>query len=124
RFIVHCDVYARFMEGMAAALQALHVGDPMDEKTQLGPLAREDLRETLHQQVQASLEQGARLVTGGHPINRPGWFYEPTLLGDVGPEMTAFQEETFGPVVAVISVDHVDEAVELANQSSFGLGAS
>lgn len=124
RFIVHRDCYSSFLDGLTQAFRKLRVGDPLEEGTELGPLAREDLRETLHQQVQASLKQGARLLTGGRPLDRPGWYYEPTVLADVGPEMTAFQEETFGPVAAVTSVDHADEAVELANQSSFGLGAS
>lgn len=124
RFIVHRDVYDEFVDGMTAALASLRIGDPLQPETQLGPLAREDLRDTLHQQIQASVKEGAKLTTGGEPLDRPGWFYPPTLLCDVGPEMTVFQEETFGPVAAVTRVDHVDEAVELANQSDFGLGAS
>jgi len=124
RFIVHRKVYEEFVAGMAAEMQRLKMGDPLQDKTQLGPLAREDLRDILHEQVQATLEQGARLITGGKSPESPGWFYEPTLLADVGPEMTAFQEETFGPVAALTPIEHADEAVELANQSTFGLGAS
>jgi len=124
RFLVDRRIVKEFTEGMAAEMRALKVGDPLQTDVQLGPLARDDLRETLHQQVQSTIRQGARLVTGGQKMDRPGWYYEPTVLADVGPEMTAFQEETFGPVATITSVEHPDEAVELANQSSFGLGAS
>jgi len=124
RFLVDRQIAKEFTEGMAAEMRALRVGDPLQADVQLGPLARDDLRETLHQQVQSTITQGARLVTGGQIMDRPGWYYEPTVLADVGPEMTAFQEETFGPVATITSVEHPDEAVELANQSNFGLGAS
>ncbi|WP_437226422.1 NAD-dependent succinate-semialdehyde dehydrogenase [Planctomicrobium sp. SH661] len=124
RFLVHRDVYEEFVEGMTAGLQDLKVGDPMQEETQLGPLAREDLRETLHKQVLATFKQGGRLCTGGTSPDRPGWFYQPTLLSDVEPGMTAFDEETFGPVAAVTRVDSAEHAIELANRSEFGLGAS
>lgn len=124
RFLVHRNLYQAFLDGMVAGMESLNVGDPLDETTQLGPLAREDLRTTLDEQVQKSLSQGAKLFTGGKAIDRPGWFYAPTVLADVGVNCTTFREETFGPVAAVTPFSDVNEAIELANQSEFGLGAS
>lgn len=124
RFIVHADVYEPFVEGFTERMQSLVVGDPEDPRTQVGPLARRDLRETLHQQVRATIQAGAQLCTGGRPLDRRGWFYKPTVLSDVTPEMAAFREETFGPVAAVVRAANLEQAVDLANQSSYGLGAS
>ncbi|MBW3597299.1 MAG: aldehyde dehydrogenase family protein, partial [Planctomycetes bacterium] len=93
-------------------------------ETQIGPLAREDLRDALHDQVERSVQAGAKLLLGGKPVERPGYYYEPTVLADVTPGMAAFDEETFGPVAAVIRARDADHAVELANHSTFGLGAS
>ncbi len=124
RFIVVAPLYDRFVEAMGARMAARAVGDPLEPGCEIGPLAREDLRATLHDQVERSIGAGARLVTGGHPLDRPGWFYAPTLLADCRPGMAAFDEETFGPVAAVARVDGADEAVALANASRYGLGAS
>lgn len=124
RFLVHRSLHSPFVERFAAALEALRIGDPTDEQTQVGPLAREDLRDDLHQQVQKAVAQGAKLVTGGEKLDRRGWFYRPTLLDEVSPGMTVFDEETFGPVAAVTAFDNDEEAVRLANQTPFGLGAS
>src|SRR5581483_1112887 len=99
-------------------------GDPADPITKVGPLAREDLREQLHKQVQASIGQGAKLLTGGKPVPGPGFFYQPTVLTGVRPGMAGFDEETFGPVAAVIRAKDPDDAVALANFSRYGLGAS
>ena len=96
----------------------------MDRATELGPLARLDLLENLHDQVRRSVAAGARLLTGGSRMPRKGYFYEPTVLAGVMPGMAAFDEETFGPVAAVIAARDVDDAVQLANQSRYGLGAS
>ena len=96
----------------------------MEPATQVGPLAREDLRETLERQVAASIRLGARVVVGGKRIAGKGWFYEPTLLADVTEEMPVLKEETFGPVAALLSVRDTDEAVRVANRSPYGLGAS
>lgn len=124
RFIVHSDVYERFVEAFVDGIRSLTIGDPLLENTQVGPMAREDLLNELHDQVMESIDQGARLVTGGKRLDRRGYFYEPTVLRDVRPGITAFEEETFGPVAAIIRARDTDEAIRLANQSPFGLGAS
>ncbi|MBV8689905.1 MAG: NAD-dependent succinate-semialdehyde dehydrogenase [Candidatus Eremiobacteraeota bacterium] len=124
RFIVEGDVYHQFVDKFAAAARAQTIGDPMDRATQLGPLAREDLRDALHRQVQASAERGARIVTGGKAVQRPGFFYEPTILADVADNMPAFTEETFGPAAAVTPAKDAASAVTLANDTMFGLGAT
>lgn len=123
RFIVDHNV-DMFEQTMAGIMQELIVGDPADRATQLGPLARLDLLEHLHDQVQRSLAMGAHLLTGGHRLDRPGYFYAPTVLTQVKPGMPAFDEELFGPVAAVVRADSVDHAIQLANQSRYGLGAS
>ena len=124
RFIVHAAIAEPFERAFAEKMAALRVGDPMDRATDLGPLARSDLRDSLHEQVRQTLSQGARLLIGGQPLPGPGFFYAPTILADVHPGMTAFDDETFGPVAAVIRAADADEAVALANRSKFGLGAS
>ena len=124
RFIVAKAVAKAFLDSMAAAMKALVIGDPMDEGTQMGPLARPDLLDDLHAQVTASVAQGARLILGGHRLDRPGNYYAPTLLADVTPRMPVFVQETFGPVAAVLTVKNEQEAVALANDTAFGLGAS
>jgi succinate-semialdehyde dehydrogenase/glutarate-semialdehyde dehydrogenase len=124
RFIVHQSIAARFEELFTAAMASLKVGDPMDRTTKIGPLARLDLVENLRRQVEATIREGARLLTGGRRRAGKGFFFEPTVLADVRPGMTAFEEETFGPVAAVIRANDVDHAIQLANQSRYGLGAS
>ncbi|MFP5308386.1 MAG: NAD-dependent succinate-semialdehyde dehydrogenase [Actinomycetes bacterium] len=124
RFVVVDAVHDAFVERLAAAFDDRVVGDPMHDATDVGPLAREDLRADLHAQVTHSVEQGARLVTGGRELERDGWFYEPTILADVTPSHTAAAEETFGPAAAVLRVSDEDAAIGTANASDFGLGAS
>jgi succinate-semialdehyde dehydrogenase/glutarate-semialdehyde dehydrogenase len=124
RFIVLKKVADEFGEALKRELAALKVGDPMDEKTDVGPMAREDLRVELHNQVVESIGQGARLLMGGEIPKGPGAFYPVTLLSDVTPEMTVAREETFGPAAPLIVVDDVDEAIRVANDSDFGLGGS
>jgi succinate-semialdehyde dehydrogenase/glutarate-semialdehyde dehydrogenase len=124
RFIVDGSIAARFETALAGAMDALVVGDPLDEATKVGPLAREDLVEDLHDQVERAVAAGARLVTGGRRLDGPGFFYAPTVLADVEPGNPAFDEETFGPVAPVIRARDTEHAVELANRSPFGLGAS
>ena len=124
RFIVVESVAERFVGQFAAALQGRKVGDPFDPATQVGPQARLDLRENLHSQVQESVKRGARLLLGGKVAPGPGAFYPPTLLVAVEPGMPAFDDETFGPVAAVIVAKDEADAIRLANASRYGLGAS
>ncbi len=124
RFIVEDGVYDDFVQQFAEAARAQKIGDPMDRATQLGPLAREDLRDALDRQVRASVERGARIVTGGKSVGRPGFFYEPTVLADVADDMPAFTEETFGPAAAVTRAKDAQTAVALANDTTFGLGGT
>jgi succinate-semialdehyde dehydrogenase / glutarate-semialdehyde dehydrogenase len=124
RFIVVDAVADAFVEEFVAATERAVVGDPMDRQTTVGPLAREDLRDELHDQLRRSVDEGAALLTGGEPLDRPGFFYAPAVLDRVRPGMTAATEETFGPVAAVMRVADEDEAVAVANDSVFGLGAS
>jgi succinate-semialdehyde dehydrogenase/glutarate-semialdehyde dehydrogenase len=123
RFIVVGDADS-FARHMADAMKGMKVGDPTDRSTQVGPLARIDLLENLHDQVKRSVAAGARLVTGGERLKRKGYYYAPTVLADVRPGIPAFDDETFGPVAAVVHAKDVDDAVRLANLSRYGLGAS
>lgn len=124
RFIVEAPVVDQFTELMAAGLEKAVMGDPRDEATTLGPMARVDLRDELHDQVERSVSDGARLVMGGKVPDGPGAFYPPTLLADVTEGMAVYHEETFGPVAAVIAADDVDDAIRIANDTEFGLGAA
>jgi len=124
RFLVEEAVADRFEAEFVRRMEALRVGDPMDRETEVGPLAREDLLTALDDQVSRSVAAGARLATGGRRLDRKGWFYPPTVLLGVRPGMPAFDEETFGPVAAVTRARDAAEAIELANRSRFGLGAS
>mgnify|MGYP006273230693 CR=1 FL=1 len=124
RFIVEAPVAKTFTEALVDQVEALAVGDPMDDMTDIGPMAREDLRDGLHDQVERSIGDGAIALTGGHPLHRSGFFYAPTVLSEVQPGTVAFQEELFGPVASVIVADDVDHAVALANDTRFGLGGS
>lgn len=123
RFIVVESVRREFEGRLAEAISALRVGDPLDPATQLGPLAREDLRKTLDRQVGESVRQGARVVTGGHVIGRSGYYYAPTLLVGATLSMPAVSEETFGPVAPVIVARDTEHAVQIANDSLYGLAA-
>jgi succinate-semialdehyde dehydrogenase / glutarate-semialdehyde dehydrogenase len=124
RFIVHRAVAESFIDGFVARTRALVVGDPMDEATDVGPLATEAIRDELADQVERSVRCGATVRTGGRAPDRPGWFYEPTVLTDLEADNPALREETFGPVAAIVTVGSVEEAVARANDSEFGLGAS
>ena len=117
-------VAEQFLEWFKAELASRRVGDPLDRETQVGPQARRDLRDALHRQVQESIKRGARLLLGGEVPAGQGAFYPPTLLVAVSKGMPAFDEETFGPVAAVISAKDETDAVRVANDSTFGLGAS
>jgi len=124
RFIVEEPLAEEFARRFSEHLSGLRLGDPVDPDTDVGPMAREDLRDELHDQVTRSVDAGARIRTGGEMPNGRGYFYPPTLLDGVEPGMAAFDEETFGPVAAVTVARDVDHAIELANKSTFGLGAS
>ncbi|MBX3274333.1 MAG: aldehyde dehydrogenase family protein [Sandaracinaceae bacterium] len=124
RLLVAAAVHDAFVERLAARLAAIRVGDPSEPETDMGPLAREDLRAELHRQVAGSLAMGARARLGGAIPEGPGWFYPVTLLTDVTPEMPVFREETFGPVAAVTRVAGEAEALALANATEYGLAAS
>ncbi|HEV2751302.1 MAG TPA: NAD-dependent succinate-semialdehyde dehydrogenase [Gemmatimonadales bacterium] len=124
RFIVIESVADRFLGLFTAAMQAYRVGDPLAPGTQIGPQARLDLRANLQRQVEASIRRGARVVLGGQVPAGPGAFYPPTVLVDVEPGSPAFDQETFGPVAAVVRATDEADAVRLANASPYGLGAS
>jgi len=124
RFIVVGEVADEFEKRLADHASQLRVGDPRDPATQMGPLAREDLRDVLERQLRESVAAGAHLATGGHRVGDRGWFLEPTVIVDCTPEMTAFREETFGPLAAVTRVGDEDEAVRVANESPYGLGGN
>ena len=124
RFIVHEVVYDEYVDRLVAAFEELTVGDPMDEATDVGPQADPDLMAELHEQIRESVEAGATVLTGGEPLDREGAYYPPTVLTDVPAGCPADTEETFGPVAAVYEVETEAEAVALANDTRFGLGAS
>ena len=124
RFIVHADIAEAFIRGFVERMRALTVGDPLDQATQIGPLATESIRDGLHDQVQRSVRAGARVLLGGEPLDRPGWFYAPTVLVDAPAGSPARVEELFGPVATIVVVRDVDEAIAVANETSFGLGAA
>ncbi|MDJ1430622.1 NAD-dependent succinate-semialdehyde dehydrogenase [Halostagnicola sp. A-GB9-2] len=124
RFIVVDDVYDEFLERFVERMDGRVVGDPMDEETDIGPQAREDLMETLDEQVQETVDQGAELHIGGEPMDREGAFYPPTVLSDVPEGSPADHEELFGPVATVFRVPDEEAAIEKANDTRFGLGAS
>ena len=124
RFMIPRQLAADVERRFVAAMSAKVVGDPMRDGTHVGPLARRDLRDQLHAQVEASRRAGARCLLGGKLPGGPGAFYPPTVLAGVGPGMPAYDEELFGPVAALIPVDGEDEAIRVANDSIFGLGAA
>jgi succinate-semialdehyde dehydrogenase/glutarate-semialdehyde dehydrogenase len=124
RFIVSEAVAEPFLERFVAAMRALRIGDPLDPATEVGPIARSDLVETLSAQVNDAVARGARVLTGGAPIERAGHYYPPTVLVDVPADSRAYVEEVFGPVASVFRVRSLDEAIALANDTRYGLGAS
>ncbi|HEX9630246.1 MAG TPA: aldehyde dehydrogenase family protein, partial [Pyrinomonadaceae bacterium] len=124
RFIVSKEIYAEFEGRFIAEMKALAVGDPTDEGTEIGPLATEQILKDVAEQVKTSVAAGAILLTGGKKLERPGNFYQPTVLANIPKDSPAYSEEVFGPVALLFSVDNIDEAIELANATTFGLGAS
>jgi succinate-semialdehyde dehydrogenase/glutarate-semialdehyde dehydrogenase len=124
RFVVHEAVYDEFTRRFVAGMERLRVGDPMDPDTDVGPLATPGIRDDLERQVRASVAAGARVLTGGRRLEGPGNYYLPTVLADVPRSAPAYCEELFGPVATLFRARDVDEALHLANESDFGLGAS
>jgi succinate-semialdehyde dehydrogenase/glutarate-semialdehyde dehydrogenase len=124
RFIVAEPVADEFLRRFVAKMEGLRVGDPFDEKTELGPLSTPDGVKDLDADVQKSVQAGAKVLTGGHPLKRPGNFYAPTVLTDIPKNSPAYGEEFFGPVASVFRVEDQDEAIQLANDVRFGLGSS
>ncbi|HEX7605775.1 MAG TPA: NAD-dependent succinate-semialdehyde dehydrogenase, partial [Usitatibacter sp.] len=124
RFIVAAAVLGEFTDRFVALMKAKKVGDPFDEATEVGPLARHDLRAGLHKQVLASIERGAKVLLGAELPSGPGAFYPPTVLAGVRPGNPAFDEELFGPVAALVEAKDEADAVRLANATTFGLGAA
>jgi succinate-semialdehyde dehydrogenase/glutarate-semialdehyde dehydrogenase len=124
RFIIHESVAADFEKKFVTRMKNLRIGDPFDEKTELGPLATASAVKDLDADVQKSIKAGAKLLTGGHKLELPGNYYAPTVLTDIPKESPAYREEFFGPVASLFRVKDIDEAIRLANDSRFGLGAS
>jgi succinate-semialdehyde dehydrogenase/glutarate-semialdehyde dehydrogenase len=124
RFIVAAPIAEEFERRFAARLRTICVGDPLHERTELGPLARGSVRDDLDEQVERSVAAGARVVVGGTPLPGRGFFYPATLLADVPPDTPAYRDELFGPVASLFRVADVDEAIRLANDTRFGLGCS
>jgi succinate-semialdehyde dehydrogenase / glutarate-semialdehyde dehydrogenase len=124
RFIVHTDVFDAFADAFAARMDALRVGDPMDPATDIGPLATEQGRADIEEQVGDAVRQGARVLCGGRRPDSDGWFYPPTVVTDLTPTMRMWTEEVFGPVAGLFRAASYDEAIELANGTNFGLGSN
>jgi len=124
RFIVADQIADKFQRAFVAQMESLKVGDPFDEKTDVGPLANAEAVTSLDADVRSSIKAGAKLLTGGKPADRPGSFYLPTVLTDIPKNSAAYGEELFGPVASIFRVKNIDEAIRIANDSRFGLGAS
>lgn len=124
RFIVHEKIAEQFEKEFVGRMQALKIGDPFDPKTDVGPLATPDAVKDLEADVQKSIQAGAKLLTGGKPIAGPGNFYQPTVLANIPKDSPAYREELFGPVACVFRAKSIDEAIAIANDVRFGLGAS
>jgi succinate-semialdehyde dehydrogenase / glutarate-semialdehyde dehydrogenase len=124
RFIVHADIYEAFLEKFVARMEALRVGDPTDPDTDVGPLATESGRAEVEKQVDHAAAAGAVIRCGGKRPDQPGWFYPPTVITDITKDMALYTEEVFGPVASVFRAEDIDEAIEIANATTFGLGSN
>lgn len=122
RFVVVDAIYDKFRDAFVAAMKDVAMGDPTQDGTGLGPMAREDLRDDLHQQVEKSVANGAKVLCGGEVPDRAGWFYPATVLDDVAPGQPAYDDELFGPVAALIRAKDEEDAMRIANDSRYGLG--
>lgn len=124
RFIVHQDIYDAFAEKYVAKFEALKVGDPMEGDTQIGPLAMAQVRDDVVEQVQASVDKGARVLTGAEPMDGPGFFYKPGILADIPEDAPAYYDEIFAPVALLFRADDLDDAIRIGNATRFGLGSA
>jgi succinate-semialdehyde dehydrogenase / glutarate-semialdehyde dehydrogenase len=124
RFIVHADAYDGFADAFVEGMSALTVGNPLDEGTDVGPLAMRQVRDDVAEQVADAVAKGAKVLCGGEAPDRAGWWYQPTVLTDITPDMRVYHEEVFGPVAALYRVASYAEAIEVANATDFGLGAN
>lgn len=124
RFIIEKSVYAEFEKKIIEHFKTLKMGDPLDPNVNIGPLAKKEIRDDLDRQVQDAISKDAKVLAGGKSVTGKGYFFEPTLLTNITPDMAVYGEETFGPVMSLFAVDNADEAIRLANNSEFGLGAS
>src|SRR5467141_2921801 len=124
RFIVAEEIADKFEKAFVSTMESLKLGDPFDEKTDVGPLATADAVTSLHADVRKTIEAGAKLLTGGKPVEGKGSFYEPTVLSNIPTNSPAYREELFGPVASIFRVKNAEEAIRIANDSRFGLGAS
>jgi acyl-CoA reductase-like NAD-dependent aldehyde dehydrogenase len=124
RFIIAEPVFQEYQERFVAAVRNLRIGDPMDRSTQIGPMAREEFLKDLERQIRESVRKGARIIVGGGRLERKGYYFAPTVLTEVRSDMPAGSEELFGPVAAMIRVRNTEEAIQVANCTSFGLGSN
>ena len=124
RFIVHHSIKSRFEEKMRERVSQKKIGDPFDPEVHIGPIARRDLRDDLHRQVEQSRDLGAKVLCGGEVPDMKGYFYPPTIVTDVSPDMAVYGEETFGPVATILEARDDDDAVRIANDSPYGLGSA
>jgi succinate-semialdehyde dehydrogenase / glutarate-semialdehyde dehydrogenase len=124
RFIAHTDIYDAFVDKFVERMQALRVGDPADPDTDVGPLATESGRDEVAEQVAEAAAAGAVIRCGGVRLDRPGWFYPPTVITDITKDMALYTEEVFGPVASVYRAENIEEAIEIANATTFGLGSN
>ncbi|GAA1808301.1 NADP-dependent succinic semialdehyde dehydrogenase [Planosporangium flavigriseum] len=124
RFIVHTDVYDAFTDLFIRKMSALKVGDPMDERTDVGPLATKQGLHDADEQVRDAVANGAKVLLGGKPLDRPGWWYPPTVVAGITPEMRMWHEEVFAPVAGLYRASSYSEAIEIANDSPYGLGSN
>ena len=124
RFIVHEAVADEFERLFVAEMEAMVVGDPMEESTDIGPIATRSGRDDIEELVADGVTKGARVLCGGHRLDRKGWFYPPTVLTDLTPQMRMYKEEVFGPVAGLFRATNIDDAIEVANATDFGLGST
>ncbi len=124
RFIIHADIYDAFVEKFTAQMAALTLGDPLDPSTEIGPIATQQGRTDIEQLVDDARAKGAKVLTGGTPSSGAGWFYPPTVVSELTPDMRLWSEEAFGPVAAIFKAADLDEALTIANDSPYGLGSA